>query len=433
MNRDSGFDNKEFMATPYLKLIEDKEGGTCLCYQMRLHGKLLFVKKIRPEFENDARMRAAFRKENEIGFSLSHPNMPRYVFMEGIFSPEEYIVTEWIEGTSLDKFIENNPKYFYDRNNIERFINQLTDALDYLHQNGIIHRDLKPSNIMLSREGGKAILLDLGYAISDAHTLTGGYTYDFAAPELTKGNIATEIADFYSLGKIIEFIEKHTDAKLPKEILGLKEKLTISNISERIHTKEEIYKILEKKRGNWVWFGGLPLVGLLVWFIIATVNKDSSHETDIDINQQAIVKENINNTDSSPLEREDVQTEELIYPQKDNKVTVEKTEISKINIEYEKEKIKQEVNRLLTLSYAPHINRIDSLTQANVFTRDWYFKIVNESAVAMKNSIKDSYYYEKYPSVPKDEVIYIIASEFKDFSDKIWQPKLDSYQKNIPH
>lgn len=46
MNGDSGFDSKEFTASPYLKLIKDKEGATCMCYQMRLHGKLHFVKKI---------------------------------------------------------------------------------------------------------------------------------------------------------------------------------------------------------------------------------------------------------------------------------------------------------------------------------------------------------------------------------------------------
>ena len=45
MNRDSGYDNKDFETTPYLKLIEDWGGATCLCYQMRLRGKLHFLKK----------------------------------------------------------------------------------------------------------------------------------------------------------------------------------------------------------------------------------------------------------------------------------------------------------------------------------------------------------------------------------------------------
>lgn len=433
MSNDSGFDNKAFMSTPYLKLIEGKAGATCLCYQMRLHGKLLFVKKIRPEFVNDARMRAAFRKENEIGYSLSHPNIPKYVFMEGIFSPEEYIVTEWIEGITLDKFIENNPKYFSGRKNIERLVYQLTDALVYLHQNGIIHGDLKPSNIMLSRDGERVILLDLGYSISDAHTLTGGYTYDFAAPELIEGESSTEAADYYSLGKIIRFVEDHTEGKLPKEFINLKDALTNPEISGRTRTKEKVYKILEKKRDKWAWLTGLLLLSLLVLFIIATVNKDSSHEIGTEIYQQPLIKEEIDKAQSSIPAIEVHQLEDTIYKKNDNKVPAEKTEISNINIESEKEKIKEEVNRLLKLNYAPHISSIDSLTQANEFTLDWYFKIINESSEAMRNSINDSYYYEKYPFVPKDEVIYILSNEFKDFCDSIWQPKLNSYQKNISH
>ena len=432
MNRDSGFDSKEFTEAPYLKLIEDKEGATCLCYQLRLHGKLHFVKKIRPEFENDARMRAAFRKENELGFSLSHPNISRYVFMEGIFSPEEYVVTEWIDGLTLDKFIENYPKYFSERKHIEKFIYQLTDALDYLHLNGIIHGDLKPSNIMLSRDGERVILLDLGYSISDAHVLTGGYTHDFAAPELINGESATVASDYYSLGKIIGFVENHTEGKLPKEFLNLKDALTNPKISDRIRTKEKAYKILEKKRNKWVWLAVLACLGLAGVFVIVTVNKDSSHEIDAHINQQPIVKEEIDEAQSFIPAKEIQQLEEPVYPKKDNKVTEEKTEISKIEVESEKEKIKEEVNRLLKLNYAPYINRIDSLTQANVFTLDWYFKIVNESAKAMRNSINDGYYYDRYPSVAKDEVIYILSSEFTDFCNNTWTPKIEIYYKNIP-
>lgn len=335
MNEDSGFDNKEFTTTPYLKLIEDKKGATSLCYQMRLYGKLLFVKKIRPEFENDARMRAAFRKENEIGFSLSHPNISRYVFMEGIFSPEEYVVNEWIEGESLDKFIEKNPRFFSVRKNLERFIFQLTDAVDYLHHNGIIHGDLKPSNIMLSRDGERAILLDLGYSISDAHTLTGGYTYDFAAPELIRGETATEAADYYSLGKIIEFIAEHTEGKLPKEILGLKKALTHSDISGRIQIKEEVDEILKKKSGKWVWFTGLVFLGLLVWLIVADVYKEIQEGDDTE-NYPTVTQEKTYDVQSSPQDIETFQTEEQVPQKNDINVPVDPRETAKAQIESEK-------------------------------------------------------------------------------------------------
>lgn len=432
MNGDSKFDDNDFTSTPYLKLIEDKEGTTCLCYQMRLHGKLHFVKKIKPEFENDARMRAAFRKENELGFSLSHPNIPRYVFMEGIFSPEEYVVMEWIEGTPLDKFIVDNSKYFSDKKNLKRFIYRLSDALDYLHRNGIIHGDLKPSNIMLSGDGERVMLLDLGYSVTDSHTLTGGFSPLFASPRVLENKKPEAGDDYYSFGKILEYIANHIEGKMPKEILVLRDRLTNSDLSKRIQTKEGIYKFLEEKRDRWTWVTVLPFLGLLVWFIIATVNKESSNETDKDINQQPVDMEKINNIPSTTQPEEIIQTEEPNYQKIDNNFPAVKTEISNNKIEAEKENIKGEVNRLLKLNYTPLINRIDSLTQANDFTSDWYFKIANESAEAMGKSIRDGYYYEKYPSVPKDEVIYIIANEFKEFDESVWSPKLQGYQKNIP-
>lgn len=431
MDKDSGFDDKEFITSPYLKLIEDKEGATCICYQMRLHGKLHFVKKIKPAFENDSRMRAAFRKENEIGFSLSHPNFPRYVFMEGIFSPEEYVVTDWIDGETLDKFIEHNPKYFCERNNIKRLIHQLADSLDYIHRHGIIHGDLKPSNIMLSKDGERAILLDLGFSISNAHTLTGGYTYDFAAPELIKGELATEATDYYSLGKIIEFIESHAVKRLPKEIRALREALISFNKSKRLHTKEEIYKNLENKREWWIWLTIFPVLGLLVWFVTVIGNKDSSNDPEVVIRQERIFKED-NNSQAYSQALETFQSEEPIYDKNDKKITLEPTEISNEYIVSEKEKIKAEVNRLLKLNYAPLINHIDSLTQANDFTIDSYFKIIEESGEAMKNSILDNYYYRRYPSVEKNEVIHILSTEFNNFCNNIWNPKIENYYKNIP-
>ena len=203
MNKDSGFDDKEFIATPYLKLIEDKEGATCLCYQMRLHGKLHFVKKIKPEFENDARMRAAFRKENEIGYSLSHPNLPKYVFLDGFLSPEEYVVTEWIEGQPLDSFLKNNPDYFKNKDNLLRFIREISETLDYLHNHGVVHGDLKPSNIMIAANTNNAKVLDLGFAKTDAHTLTGGFSSMYASPEIISGSESNPASDYYTLGKIL--------------------------------------------------------------------------------------------------------------------------------------------------------------------------------------------------------------------------------------
>lgn len=430
MNRDSGFDDKEFTATPYLKLIEDKEGATCLCYKIRLYGKLHFVKKIKPEFENDSRMRAAFRKENEIGFSLSHPNIPRYVYMEGIFSPEEYVVTEWIDGTSLDKFIENHPKYFCSRKNIERFINQLTDALDYLHQNGIIHRDLKPSNIMLSRDGERTVLLDLGYSITDAHTLTGGYTYDFEAPELIKGESAREASDYYSLGKILEFIEKETGKKLPSGISNLKEDLLSEDPEKRPVSLSLVKRYFQSYKRIIILASSILCLILLSIFLYLSFEIDDTNP----IPEELPVIEP-GEKSMSPVEKEEVWENnvpvKLVEDPVKEKLNIPNPKETTIQeAEYE-DRLLQEVDRMIRLYYVPVLTSIDSLNNIGDFSSE-SMKIISDLHLEATLTIFKSSHYEKmFPTIPGERLVFLVNNRIKIYSDSVYMPIYMKYIQDV--
>src|SRR5262249_47895091 len=43
-------------------------------------------------------------------------------------------------------------------------IRQAAEAAHALHEAGVVHRDIKPGNIMLTADGGHAVLMDLGLA-----------------------------------------------------------------------------------------------------------------------------------------------------------------------------------------------------------------------------------------------------------------------------
>ena len=163
--KNSEFEKDGFEPTHGLKLIplENAAGGTCNAYAARLFGKKVFVKEIKPEFADDARMLAAFRKEAEIGFRLEHRNLSKYIYAEGVLPSDRYIVQEFIDGETLPAFIEGNPAYFQNKRNIARFIREFTDVIDYLHRNQIVHLDLKPENIIISRVGASLKLTDLGF------------------------------------------------------------------------------------------------------------------------------------------------------------------------------------------------------------------------------------------------------------------------------
>ena len=84
---------------------------------------------------------------------------------------------------------------------------QVAEAAHALHEAGVIHRDIKPGNIMLSADGGHAVLLDLGLAqLSDEEegrlTKTRQFvgTLRYASLEQMLAAKLDRRADVYSLG-----------------------------------------------------------------------------------------------------------------------------------------------------------------------------------------------------------------------------------------
>lgn len=248
----------------HLKLVplESLSGGTCRAYTSQLAGKKIFVKEIKPEFRNDGRMATAFRKEAEIGFRLEHPNIPKYIFAEGILPSDSYIVQEFIDGQPLDRFVKANPSYFADKANLSRFITEMADVLDYLHSNQIVHLDIKPSNILITRVGHSLRLVDFGFSASDFYHDTRGHTPEFDMPEST-GAESGEEKDFYSFGKILEFIRLHTPGCPKGKFLKIERGLLGTASGHRLVSKQEIMRNLRKSQYTPVWVSMAALLLVL--------------------------------------------------------------------------------------------------------------------------------------------------------------------------
>lgn len=150
-----------------------------------------------------------FRLERQMLAGLNHPNIARLI--DGGSTPEglPYLVMEYVEGTPIDKYCEQNRVSITDRLKLFR---ELCSAVHYSHQNLIVHRDIKPGNILVTAER-RVKLLDFGIAKvlrtdSSADTAQTRIelrpmTLEYASPEQVRGEPITTATDVYSLGVLL--------------------------------------------------------------------------------------------------------------------------------------------------------------------------------------------------------------------------------------
>ncbi len=147
------------------------------------------------------------RKEFTIGVGVDHPNIVRLLDFGRMDSIGWYIQMEFIDGITLDQFLETNPPAAIRR----RIIEQLLEALSCLHERQIIHRDIKPSNILITRNGNTVKLIDFGVSDTDDYVTfkqpAGSMAY--IAPEQLAGKTIDNRADIYAVGKIIDLLFPH--------------------------------------------------------------------------------------------------------------------------------------------------------------------------------------------------------------------------------
>ena len=158
------------------------------------------------------RFKDKFLKEARHIAQLKHPNIVNIidVFEE---NGTAYYVMDFIEGGSLVEKVQREGSL--PENVAKRYILQIADALNYIHQRYMNHLDVKPGNIMLSRNDN-AILIDFGlakqYDSQTGHqtsTTPVGISHGYAPMEQYKEGGVSEFSpetDIYSLGGTLYYL-----------------------------------------------------------------------------------------------------------------------------------------------------------------------------------------------------------------------------------
>lgn len=173
-------------------------------------GRRVAIKILSDRHRDNKELRARFVREARAVAAISHPNVVQ-VFTTGTFDDRPYIAMEFLDGTDLGSFIDEQG--IMTSAQAARAVADAARGLDAAAKAGLIHRDVKPSNLVLINDGtvkvtdfGLAKPVDPGNepALTALGVVVG--TPDYIAPEQARGDPIDERVDIYALGGSLYYL-----------------------------------------------------------------------------------------------------------------------------------------------------------------------------------------------------------------------------------
>ena len=191
------------------------------------------------------------KAETRRSLELTHRHIVRiYDFVQD--REAACISMEYIDGATLSHLRARKANLVFDAAELQRYLAELCEALDYAHNRGkIVHRDIKPSNLMVnSRDEMKVTDFGIARGLADSVSMltktrhTSG-TLLYMSPQQLDGERPSTLDDVYSIGAVLY------------ELLTSKPPFYRGQIDHQIRTKQPM-SIAERRGELGIQAGPVP-------------------------------------------------------------------------------------------------------------------------------------------------------------------------------
>ncbi|ORX45201.1 Pkinase-domain-containing protein [Piromyces finnis] len=169
----------------------------------------LYALKVINKTEITAVYEQKLNNEIHILKKINHPNIVKlYDVIET--SESYYLILEYISGGDLYDLVTSPDFPKLQINDKKKIFNQITGAVQYLHENNISHADLKLENVLIDKDRNiKLTDFNLAYEYNEGeqNNLRCG-SLEYAAPEIILGKIHYPCpSDVWALGVILYILQ----------------------------------------------------------------------------------------------------------------------------------------------------------------------------------------------------------------------------------
>lgn len=245
---------------------------------------------------------------------FDHPNIFKYVELKETEDLGTCIIMEWEDCRPLSDYVAES----HSEEEKKAIINQIAEALDYMHGRRCVHTALSPSVIFVTTKGDNVKILNFRQRYADGLKQPMD-TLKFVAPEAKDGTVTLDArADIFSLGQVIKYLNMPLSYRPVIDeccSFGRNERFPdidafLSAFNHQKRSRADYHE--GSNTGGGIQFGnkrkGLALVGVIAALVVLTAIWIFRQRSQADDDANAPQTEQVENIDANAANPTDSQT-----------------------------------------------------------------------------------------------------------------------------